>query len=299
MNDPRGIFLPAQRLLLASDLSERSDRALERTIELARAWHGKVDVVTVMKGPQGPDQVFQWMTRGEHDGGDDLAWLQVQKDFMGSGLNVCLHIARGDVAAAVRDAAAVLGSQLVIAGTTRSETLWQRLVGSPTQRLSHQLTQPLLAVRNRVYGSYQRIVIAADFSKSLSHLVETARRLFPGRALTLYHACPSPSSALLPTPRTVDAMAYRCAVTARGPFPVSCELPETEGERLRLVVEAKALTLGLGSYVRSHDVDLVIAGTRPRAALHTVLLGAATDGLLHGLSCDVLLVPNAPPGIRT
>ena len=294
MNDPQGIFLPTQRLLLASDLSARSDRALERTIELAQAWRSKVDVVTVMKGPQGPDQVFQWMTHNEEYSGNGIAHRQVQKDFAGSGLQVCLHITHGDVAVAVRDVAAARRSQLVIAGMTRSETLWQCLVGSPAQRLSHQLAQPLLAVRSRVYGSYENIVVVSDLSTSLSHLVDMTRHLFPSGALTLYYACPFPSYTPAATARTVNATAYHHAVKESGPFPTRGDLPATTGERLQVVIEDQPMTLRLGSYIRQHDVDLVVAEARFRGGLSTDLFGSTTDSLLHDLSCDVLLVPNVP-----
>jgi nucleotide-binding universal stress UspA family protein len=54
------------------------------------------------------------------------------------------------------------------------------------------------------------------------------------------------------------------------------------------------MTLRLGSYIRQHDVDLVVAEARFRGGLSTDLFGSTTDSLLHDLSCDVLLVPNVP-----
>lgn len=158
--------------------------------------------------------------------------------------------------------------------------------------MSRHLTQPLLAVRNRVHGRDANIVIAADLSRSLFHLVDTAKRFFPHRALTLYHACRHPVSTFADTTSTVAALAYHRAVTASDPCPADCALPTTEDEHLQVVIEGKPLSLSLSSYVRRHEIDLVVAGTRFRTRLSACLLGMTTDGLLHGIPCD------APFGAR-
>ena len=293
MNARLNQFFPVQRLLLATDLRAQSDRALERSIQLAQTWQAKLDVVTVVDGPQAPDQVFAWLERG--DAGNEAVRSRVHKDFTQAGLAYSLHMTRGDVAAAVYDSAAALRSQCVITGTAQTDTLGQRLFGSTAQRLSHRLTQPLLAVRNRVYGLYERIVIATDFSATTYHLVETVMRLFPGRDLALYHACPSPFAGITDNPRTLHSAAYRNAVATSDRLLAGSLSPMSLRTQLRLVIEEQPLDVGLGSYVRRHDVELVVAGTRAGTGLRTALLGTASDRLLQAMPCDTLLVPLMQP----
>lgn len=281
-----------QKLLLATDLSERSDRALERAKQLAHEWHSRLDVVTVVDGPQDPDQVLRWIDSEDQDFGYDVIRRRVQKDFSGSGVAMHLHILRGDVPKAIQEAAALLGSELVIAGMARGEGLWRILLGSTTERLASRIEQPLLAVRNRLYAPYERIVIATNFSRISLHHMEKTVRLFPDRHFVIYHACQPPLPKLTDNQNEARSPAYDSAVDESLKFLDSCNLTPGVRERVRMVIEEKTLGAGLGSYVRDHDIDLVVTGAGAARGIVNILRGTTTDQLLHWLPCDTLILPD-------
>lgn len=280
------------QLLLATDLSERSDRALERAKQLAHEWDAKLDVVTVAGGPQDPDQILRWIDSEDQDFGYDLIRRQVQKDFPQLGIAVRLHILRGDVPKAIREAAAILRSDLVIVGMGRDEGVWRILLGSTAERLASQMEQPLLAVRNRVYAPYRQILIATNFSPmSLKHIKKVVC-LFSDRNFIIYHACESSLPKLTDKPYEVRSRTYDNAAAESRRFLDSCDFTSGVRERVRLVIEEKALGPGLGSYVRDHDIDLVVTKASTARGMIKILLGTTTDQLLHWLPCDTLIFPD-------
>lgn len=280
-----------QRLLLATDLSARCDRALERAKQLAQQWRASLALVTVRDGPQEFDQVLRWIDSDGKDYGDDVARRAVEKEFAGSDMQASLHIVRGEVASAIQEVAVRLDSQLIITGMARCETLGRFLLGSTTERLSRALRELLLVVRNRVSGRYQRIVIASDFSMASRRAVELVLHLFPGCDLLIYHACtPMLSNQIKEQDDTVRSSCPHAQVEGRD-FLDACDIGRDARNRTRMVIEQLPLESGLKDYVRSHDVDLVVLGSKERTHLMDTLLGSAVDDLLHCLPCDTLIIP--------
>lgn len=282
---------PPQRLLLATDFDARTDRALERAKQLATQWRAKLTIVTVREGPREPNEVLRWIDSDGKDYGDDVVRHAVAKEFSGSNVPVSLHIANGEIAPAIQEVATQFDIELVVVGMARCETLGRFLLGSTTERLSHLLKQSLLVVRSRVSGSYQRIVIASDFSPNSLNTVKTAMRLFPRCDLHVFHAHAA-MSPLPPTdPSVADNMTDSVVQVEGLRFLDTCNLDSENHSRLKLVIKEGPLEVELGNYVRSNDVDLVVAGLKERSGLMDVLVGRPTDRLLHWLSCDTLIVP--------
>lgn len=51
----------------------------------------------------------------------------------------------------------------------------------------------------------------------------------------------------------------------------------------------------VADYASEHDAILVVVGTRGRGELTSLLLGSTSHGLIHDLSCDVLVVKSTGP----
>lgn len=291
MADPT-LLQPPARLLLATDLSVRCDRALDRAVQLAGEWHTALDIVTVVEPSAQPDPlaVLSWPPVDDTASRLRLAQHQLERDLQGLTLPARLHVAYGSAAVAIGGAAAELDSDLIVVGLAQKESLGRLLLGSTVEQLVRSVPQPVLVVRNRVHDAYRSVLVATDFSATSRHALQTAATLFPAHELILYHAYTLPYASLAEQPLVHEAARRAIEDRDAAAFLADCALADEVRARLRFVLEGKGLEMALGRYVRDHDIDLVVLGTQGRTGLMNLLLGSTAARLLGWLACDTLIV---------
>lgn len=283
------ISRPPPRLLLATDLSARCDRALDRAALLAREWQAEIVAVNVRETPQDPDQILSWVSGRKDDSAVLIAQRELQRDLAGLDVRASMQIVSGDVSASVRKIAVRDDCGVVVTGMARNEILGRFLLGSTVQNLARALPVPLLVVRNRARSAYQRIVVATDFSDSSRHALQAAVRYFPGRSIVLYHAHAAPASDDF-SAAAIGAATRRIEKGECAEFLAACGLPAEARSQLQVVIEAGPLATALTRYVRQHDVELVAVGSHGRSGVMDVLIGSNSARLLEWLPCDTLVV---------
>ncbi|WP_298231256.1 universal stress protein [uncultured Azohydromonas sp.] len=283
---PAGPF--PQRLLLATDLSARCDRALDRAAQLALQWGAELVALHVLDPSVSPDQTLAWIGGANQAELLQVAAQQLSRDLGQVNVPVAMRLGTGrDVADTVAETATRDHAGLVVTAVSQGGALRQFLLGSTVERLARSLSQPLLVVRKRSHGPYQRVLVASDFSPSSRHALQTAAQLFPGVELVVYHACmttPVGLAGAVPTGAgNTEAAQRECAA-----FVASSALPGSV--KVRCVIEEGAIETTLARYVRRHDIELVVMGSRGRGAVMSLLLGSTAARLLEWLPCDTLLV---------
>lgn len=286
-NDQTSTAIP-KRLMLATDLSARCDRALDRAGLLAESWGAELVAVNVLDVANNPDQILAWAGRASEREMREIALHELRRNTQGVKAPITLRVERGDEPADVLcNVADEVQADLVVSSVARSEVLGRFLLGSTVEQLARRLTQPLLIVRQRARQPYRRIVVATDLSAGAHAGLQAAARLFPGQPLQLYHAHDVPLAGLAgraDEAPPVSRMAQQAceALLAETPLPPSTAVS--------IQCERGAVASTLPSYVRTHDVDLVVLGIQARAGLLGALLGSTALRLLQWLPSDVLLV---------
>lgn len=276
-------------ILIATDLSPRCDRALDRSIELAQAWHARLIALYVYDAPNEPDQILEWAAGSEGADLQSQARTQLSQDLSILGDRAQVRLVRSrSPAEIINETARATGASLVVTGVARDEPLGRFLLGSTVERLARTLQQPLLIVRNRPRAPYRRIVAATDLSTGSKEALMTAAAWFPQDELHLFHASLSLGS--LPTSTNEGVRLANSETQAE------CErfLKESGIERARVsrvVAVEGSLESELTRYVRRNAVDLAVIGGHESAGLLDALLGSSLDKLLLWVPCDVLVVP--------
>lgn len=281
------------RVLLATDLSARCDRALDRAAQLAHEWQADLMALNVLDPTASPDQAIAWASGASDEQLLSVARQQLAHDLAAAKVSATLCLVHSkDATTAIRKTAVSTQADLVVTGVSSNERFGRFLVGSTVEDLARSLSQPLLVVRKRMCGPYRRIVVATDFSASSRHALLTAARLFPGRELILYHAQTLALSGLANTAPGTD-LRTRIEQIECAAFLATMTIPE--GTTVHSVIECGAIESTLTAYVRGHDIDLVVMGNHGRSGLMSLLLGSTAAKLLDWLPCDTLLVrePNA------
>ncbi|WP_338758980.1 universal stress protein [Massilia sp. METH4] len=273
-----------QHLLLATDLTARCDRPLDRAKQLALEWRAGLTALVVQQGPSTPEEVSAWL-----DGGDTshafapAARAELAEEFAGTGVEPVLQVLEGDVTDGILAAAATLGNGLVVIGASSDVAVHEVILGSTATRLVQDLAQPLLVVRRRTRGPYARILVANDFSDASRQALGTAVRLFPDRPITLFHA--------------IDAEADAAEATARSRQFLDASVPDAgQRGRIGVAVGHGLVSEAIGRRVVEDAIGLVVIGVHPQWTVARVFKGSTSEDLLQQLPCDALLVRAAEGG---
>ncbi len=276
-------------ILLATDLSARCDRALDRAALLAKEWDARLVVVHVVEAGGRGDGMSD--TASEEPGADPVRLVRQQlvRDVGEVAETATLVIEEGQPAEGIIRTAEREGCDLIVLGIARDELLGRYALGTTVDRLLRGTPLPLLIVTTRPRGSYRHIAVASDFSEPSRHAYETALHLFPGGRLTLFHAFDPPLEGFIPDVSAYRSDARAAAIAEAMRFIAASPRPEGTPEP-DLFVERGEPAVLLRRYVREGETDLVVLGSHGRSAMLEIFVGSVAKRILDRLPCDALVV---------
>lgn len=287
-------FAPPRSLLVATDLSSRCDRAIDRAVLLARQWQARLVVATVLEKAR----MGQLQAQGSQAlSGEEAAQLQEQArrrmdaELGDAGVPFELHVAHGPVGPTLLQVAAERGCDLIVTGTARAHGLGRLVLGSTVDLLVRRAPVPVLVVRQRGRRPYPRLVVASDWSAPARQALEVAAAGWPEAAVTLFHAYGAayPARAGVDLALARDAGGEQATRTAAA-FIAESQLPDALRRRLQLWLASGDPGLLLQAHGWRHPDDLLVLGTAGRTGLAAMLLGSVAERLLDMVENDVLLV---------
>lgn len=288
-------FTPPQTILLATDLSARSDRALDRAVQLARQWNARLVTLTVLDpGTLSAERVRatplpSWATAPVDP--VQLAFEHLCRDASAPDVKIVLRVAEGKVSETLLKVAEEEGAGLIVTGVARNESLGRSILGSSVDWLARHADIPVLVVRDRTHGSYRNIVVTSDFSPSSALALNAVLQLFPGTQTTLFHAFDVPFPGMMDTSQ--DAAVRQGLENARiegEKFLDQAKLESAQRSLVRMVNEQGEPVRLTYEFTRDHQADLIALGTHGRSAIFDILIGSIAKRILETAITDVLLV---------
>lgn len=298
MSEPSWTEGPPRTILLATDLSSRCDRAMDRAAHLANLWGARLVVLNVIENEE---EFFE-----RHRTADLPSWrrppekeavvsAQLRRDLGADLKGVEVRVVEGAAAATIDAVARDIHADLIIIGIARDESLGRYFLGSTVERLARQTPVPLLIVKSRL-RPYGEILVATDFSPSSQHALTAAARFFPRSPLTLLHAWEVPFAGFL------DSPSFRRDWTAMekagcDQFVAQSGLSREQLGDLNVLLEHGCPEVIVRAYMRDKGVDLVVVGTHGKTGVFDVRLGGTAKRILEFSPGDVLLI-REPRSVR-
>jgi nucleotide-binding universal stress UspA family protein len=299
MDHPTSTAGAPRKILLATDLSARGDRALERAILMASGHDTHLMIVHVFEEFDEATQSYGRNALPSWQRPPDVAAITKQRIRQGLRADLgdaveksTILIEEGNPAEAIERVVASQGVDLVITGIARERLFASRpaIIGKTVEQLLRRLRVPVLVVRNRAYAAYQHVLVATDFSAPSGLALQTALRFFPFQTLHLLHAADVPYSTLVAQQHQyVEGLTGARAAELKE-FLASIFLPEDDRKRVVPMVEPGPPAQLVREYVQMRGADLVVLGTRGRGVLLESLLGSTAKAILSSLPCDALVV---------
>jgi nucleotide-binding universal stress UspA family protein len=301
---------PSSRLLVATDLSGPSLRAVDRAFELARERGAACTVLHAM----GMDFEGAWRELlGEQAETVSARAVERQRAALERlvaeperhrGVRVDVRIERGFATDAVPACAEALDAALVVVGAHGHGFLQRVLLGSTSSTLLRKCRRPVLVVKAPTRGPYRRALVPVDFSPGSETAIRFVRRAMPSTELVLLHVFDVPFESVLRLgglPEDVVGQ-YRIDARQRSLARVH-ELARRAGlgpaDYATVVVHGNA-TRKILSQERHDACDLVVMGKHGTHVTEDLLLGSVTKRVLAESRSDVLVVvderrPHEPP----
>lgn len=281
--------MPPTSILLATDLSHRCDRALDRAAMLAGAWKARLVVLHVLEEPSPVTDAPSWRRPADPRA---AALDRVRRDLgeAARDLEVEIVVERGEPAPVILEKIERLGCELVLTGVARDEALGRLFLGGTVERLARAARVPLLVVKSRPRRPYGHVVVATDFSEGSRDALEAALEIVPDAQVTLFHAYDVPLEGFIDDKMAAREAAAQRALAESGAFLAATPAVQAHARPIATLCEYGDVAALLEELVVARNVDLVALGTEGRSGLAKLLLGSVAERLLHRIPVDVLLV---------
>lgn len=274
-------------LLVATDLSVRSDRAMVRAVGLARTHGASLSIVHVV------DDALPSETAEAQATAARIAIHKHLKDLTdGERLDVSVHVAFGRAFSAILEAQEKSEAQLVVMGTHREDAFKDMFRGTTAERVIRAGNCPVLVAIDRGEQPYRRVVVGVDFSVYSRRAVEFAVDFAPTATFHLIHAYDVPFKGFLYGSKRdgetgTEAGFERVVEAEMARFLDSIDAGTAHFEQL--------IAEGQASRILHHEIDrlkpdLLVIGTHGRTGVAHAVLGSIAEEMLAVPPCDVLAV---------
>jgi universal stress protein E len=282
-----------KRILVATDLSERSRRALRRALALTRQFSAKLTILHVVddERPEGfadddRRRVEAAIRKSvETMGGQDLLPVPSAAARVGNPFKVIVEEAKRSAA------------DLVVMGSHRKRFLGDVFTGTTVERVMRVGGRPVLMVNRNAETPYRNPLAAVDLSDASANALRIASDLglLESESAAVVHGF---------IPLAEGTMAYAGIDRERIAEHVAASAAEARSALANFVrdlgfgdlanlslIEKGTPFEAIEAAVRKLHADLVIIGTRGRGDIARALLGSVADQVLRGIKCDILAVP--------
>lgn len=278
-----------KNILMATDLSARSDRALARALGLARDRGCALTVVHV---------VDEDLPASLADAQADAARASIRGHIDGlaggAGADVAVKIVFGRPYVSILEISEDSDADLIVLGQHREDAFKDMFRGTTVERVIRAGNVPVLLVRDRVAGPYGRIMVGVDFSVYSRRAIEFAVGFAPGGVFHLVHAYDVPFKGFLyghDTRREVgkqhQAQFAQMIEAEMASFLAGLDAPPPGLER---IAREGAVRDVIHQEIDRLRPDLLVIGTHGRTGVAHAFLGSVAEDLLRSPPCDVLAV---------
>jgi len=281
-----------KRILLATDFSERSDRAVRRATLLAKTFGASLTLVHVVD-----DDRPRRAVEAEHQAAEELLREQARSLRDVDGLTCDSRVFFGDAFEGISRAAREESADLLVIGPHRRQALKDVFVGTTAERTIRASDRPVLMANDVPAGPYRHALVAVDMSDGSADAVRALQRLGIADAIAVsaVHVFDAPGTGLLV--RTHSSMEqikeYLAGEQERAAGELAAFLGNLGLDTVRTVTKRLETSVANAICLAADEAaaDLVVIGTRGRTGIAKVFLGSVAEETLRISHRDVLAIP--------
>lgn len=276
------------RILVATDLSPRAQKAIARAIMLAAEQGAALTILHVLTAETGNKvRQRQVALQVEKDLRRDIATLSSAQDGRAT-----IRVVTGTPFVEIIRRARQEAADLILVGAHGAQFIKDLLVGTTMEKIVRKGDRPVLAVKRPVRAPYHRVLVATDFSDPSRQALRLGLRLAPGAKIYLLHAYQGLEGQLWRADMTKSQILryrHRVAQQSREQMKDFIRRMDLNGRSIvRLLRYGRAPHVITAAAQRLRP-ELVCVGSVGRTGVPQILLGSVAEHVLREVSCDILV----------
>lgn len=282
-----------KNIVLATDLTSMSDRAMERAIKLAQENNAKLSIIHVI--PNYKDKKLQASLNGE---AYNLIKRYLKNYKSDKNLNIDIQVHNSnDNYSAILDYATNTKADLIVVGMHGKAKFKDLFVGTTVERVIRNSMKPVLMVKNKPISPYKKIVAGIDYSPAPRNALRFAAMLSPAPDIMVLHAY----NVIIAYPTASDFAVEIIDKTEETQRHILQKFVEIENTYLKkkhpAMIDHISYKLESGSgydliikEAKKRKADLITIGAHGASMLTPSKLGGYAHDILQNPPCDVLVV---------
>ena len=283
-----------KRIVGATDFSDGALQAIKRATLLAAEQRADLELLHVVNGSEldalrevlrlSPDS-----SRRLVNGVAEALQEQSAEIARRTGVNTAARTTVGDVLSEIL--AAANEADLLAIGAHGLNWVRDMILGTTAERLVGKCKSPILVARRAAERTYERVIVAVDFSSYSKNALRLAAIVAPHAEITAVHAFEVPFEGQLFRAGVAETEIQHCRHEARlrAVAAMRALVPEWSGARIRHVVEHGNAARLILTQEEASDAELIVVGKHGRGRVEEWLLGSVTRHVLADAKCDVLV----------
>jgi nucleotide-binding universal stress UspA family protein len=274
-------------ILIATDLSVRSDRALQRALNLAKNYKAKLTILYVID-EDSPEILHEDLSK--------LAKKEIFEAVKGKTKNVdyAVEIVTGIPHIKILQTALKIKADILVIGLHRHTNKVNSMMGSVIERVVKNSLKPVLVVRERPESEYKKILVAFDFNSHSKNSLKLALSLFPDANFTLMHSYHMPLLGIMG--------ASNSALEDEHKQDCENEMNDTLKEVIKNISKASKRSYKITNKLENGSIidvlnkevlyskaQLMVIGTNGRSGISRMLSVNVAETFLIDPPCDVLV----------
>lgn len=266
-----------KRIVVATDMSERSDRAIERGVKLSHELNAECSVICIVDDALPEEIASEIRSRKE-------TRLRATLDAHG-GETAEIEVRIGDVVPSVLGYEDEKDADLLILGLHRKRAFMDTVRETTMERIVAMSRRPVLLVRSPVITPFSRVLVPVSFSRACAAAIATAGRVAPGAEFSTYHALHVPFAGLTGGELSDLAKAVRRETQ---------EMSDSWQENHRMASAPPEIIAGgvrqvLDRMMANFKPDLLAIGAHTRSGIGMHRIGAFAAELIREPPVDLLV----------
>lgn len=275
------------RYFVATDLSDRGDRAVHRAILLSIRQGARLTVLTVV------DDALPSALAAQVAKAAEVELTRIVASFPESPkADIHIEVVTGDPARVVAERAMNGKADLLILGRHRDRPFSDIFRQTTAERIISLVSCPVLMVSATPAAPYGHVLNAVDFSPASAAAAKTAMSLAPEARHDGLHVYHVPFRGLMSGDQ-IPAFLHEAETTEadwRTHFAIGADV-------LPIRLTDGAVQSELTQAIAKDGPDLIAVGAHGRSALSRAVLGSVTTMLMREPPCDLLIVRPGPARI--
>lgn len=280
-----------KRLLCASDLTPRSDRAVRRAAILARQMNADVLFVHVVSDQQ-PERVMQLKANRARV----RLMVQAERAMAHSPESVRVEIHLGKPLRVIAAIAKQCDADMIVLAAPVARR-YEKFMGTTAERILRSVSCPVLFVNSEPVAEYSQVAVATDLSKTSVRAAQAVARMgiLNGAYSWFVHAFDPPLHGMTADDETAAKRleTYKRQWSALVHAQLTPDLEDAGFDLSRVSISAEpARPLdAIEHIIEKVHPELLVIGTSRWFMLKRMLLSSVAHQVLSRVSCDILAVP--------